>query len=126
MSSPISDLPAIDAAAAVATARGDSQRASVFVAPATPAAPVDAATPQATTPAANAQALTQAVDQLNQHFSERRTDLKFTIDPQLHEVVVSVVDAQDGTVLRQIPSEVVLRIARFLAEQHSGLIEARA
>jgi flagellar protein FlaG len=70
--------------------------------------------------------LDQAVSQLNDHFAQKRTDLKFRIDDVLNSVVVSVVESEDGTVLQQIPSEVALRIARSLAESNSGLIKAEA
>ena len=80
-------------------------------------------------PPADAAQLQQAVDDLNRHFSSLRTDLKFSIDRELDRIIVVVVDAQDGTVLRQIPGEDALRIARMLHDvthppQH--LIEASA
>lgn len=114
MSNPITELSRVSAIPAATPARGESLRASAFVAP--PAAAGNA----------DPSALADAVGRLNQHFADKRSDLKFSIDPQLHEVVVSVVDTQDGTVLQQIPSEVALRIARYLQETSSGLVEARA
>jgi flagellar protein FlaG len=119
MSDLIKDLPRISAVSAVAPARGESLRASVFVAPIVPA------TDAASTPP-DQRAVSDAVNKLNQHFAEKHTDLKFRIDDVLKSVVVSVVDAQDGTVLQQIPSEVALRIAQYLAEDGSGLVKAKA
>ena len=120
MNNPIRDIPQVSAVTTGTTARGESQRASVFVAP--PSLPKSSQA-DATLDRAS---LDQAVGQLNDHFAQKRTDLKFRIDDVLDSVVVSVVDAQDGTVLQQIPSEVALRIAHYLAEDNSGLISAEA
>jgi len=119
MSDLIQELPRIAAVSAATPARGDSLRASVFVAP-------TVSKDDAANKPVKLEALTDAVDRLNKHFAEKRTDLKFSVDQTLNEVVVSVVDSQDGTVLQQIPSEVALRIARYLAETNSGLVKAKA
>jgi len=120
MNHPINDLPQFSAVPASTKARSESLRASVFVAP--PALPKEK--PGGEVP--DGATLEKAVSQLNEHFTQKRTDLKFRIDDVLNSVVVSVVDAQDGTVLQQIPGEVALRIARYLAENNSGLIKAKA
>jgi flagellar protein FlaG len=120
MNNPITDLPLFNTATTSTTARGESQRASVFVAPVSPPQSQESSAPPA------GPALEQAIGRLNEHFEQKHTDLKFRIDDVLNSVVVSVVDAQDGTVLQQIPSEVALRIARYLAETNSGLIKAEA
>lgn len=115
----IQDLSQLTAVFAATSARSVSLRASVFVAPVV----VQSDELMKTGTLA---ALPDAVEKLNQHFSEKHTHLKFSIDDVLDKVVVSVVDLQDGTVLQQIPSEVALRIAQYLAENNSGLIEAQA
>lgn len=61
-----------------------------------------------------------AVNSLNQYLAERRTDLNFRVDHDTGTVVVSIVDAQTGTVLRQMPSEEALRIARYIDSGHGG------
>jgi flagellar protein FlaG len=120
MNNPITEIPPMSAVKTGTTARGESPRASVFVAP-----PAPPPSPQASSAEAGV-TLEQAVGRLNEHFAQKHTDLKFQIDDVLNSVVVSVVDADDGTVLQQIPSEVALRIARYLAENNSGLIRAEA
>ena len=119
MSMSVSEVNAVPSAAPV-PARGDSQRALPFVAPA------EVAAPQATAGAATKAQLDQAVAELNSHFSAARTDLKFSVEKDLGVIVVAVVDAQDGKVLRQIPSEEAIRIARVITQQRNGLIEATA
>lgn len=67
--------------------------------------------------------LAQAVDDLNQQARDSRTDLKFKIDEDSGRTVVSIVDAGDGTVLRQMPTEEALRVARALDKTLGKLIE---
>ena len=95
------------------------------------AAPVAPPVAPAPAPSAPAQELQQdlerAVAEISQHLeAQTRTDLQFRMDRDAGRVVVSVVDARDGTVLRQLPSEVVLRIARHLDEYQAHLIEETA
>lgn len=52
--------------------------------------------------------------------------LRFRVDPDSDQVVVSVVDARTGDVLRQIPSEEALAIAKSLAETGTGIVSDRA
>ena len=108
------------------SAGGDGFRASaapssgpVVSAPVTQAAPVpDAPQQQA--------AIEQALDELVARAAESGASLDFRIDEDSGRVVVSVVDRRDGTVLRQMPSEEALRIARNLARYEPHLIEVRA
>ncbi len=76
----------------------------------------------ATDIAAQPAQLAQAVDDLNQRFKDSRTDLRFSIDEDSGRTVVSVVDAQDGTVLRQMPTEEALRVSKALDEALGTLI----
>ena len=68
----------------------------------------------------------QALDELVSRAAESGASLDFRIDEDSGRVVVSVVDRRDGTVLRQMPSEEALRIARNLARYEPHLIEVRA
>lgn len=70
--------------------------------------------------------LKQALDELAQRAAEAGAELSFRIDDDLGRVIVSVVDPSDGTVLRQMPSEEALRIARALERYQQHLIEMRA
>ncbi|MGH8447019.1 MAG: flagellar protein FlaG [Solimonas sp.] len=53
-------------------------------------------------------------------------DLTYRVDSELHRVIVEVVDRRDGSVLRQIPGEEVLRLARMMQEGHGRILEAIA
>ncbi len=70
--------------------------------------------------------LESALDDLAARAAESGAQLDFRIDEDSGRVVVSVVDRRDGTVLRQMPSEEALRIARSLARYEPHLIEVRA
>ena len=70
--------------------------------------------------------LEAALDDLAARAAESGAQLDFRIDEDSGRVVVSVVDRSDGTVLRQMPSEEALRIARSLARYEPHLIEMRA
>ncbi len=70
--------------------------------------------------------LAAALDDLAARAAESGAQIDFRIDKDSGRVVVSVVDRSDGTVLRQMPSEEALRIARSLARYEPHLIELRA
>lgn len=67
--------------------------------------------------------LAQAVDDLNKRFKDSHTDLRFSIDDDSGRTVVSIVDAEDGTVLRQMPTEEALRVAKALDQALGTLIQ---
>lgn len=67
--------------------------------------------------------LAQAVDNLNKRFKDSHTDLRFSVDDDSGRMVVSVVDAADGTVLRQMPTEEALRVSKALDKALGTLIE---
>jgi uncharacterized FlaG/YvyC family protein len=54
----------------------------------------------------------QAVDVLNEHFSAQEPPLLFHTGRDDGDLVVRVVDPRDNTLVRQIPSAEVLRLAR--------------
>jgi len=77
-------------------------------------------------PSAGSSDLAGAVRTLNALESTRRTNLNFSIDKDSGKTVVKVIDQTDGTVLRQMPSEEALRIARTLSGSRGALIEGEA
>jgi len=68
----------------------------------------------------------QAIEQIERYLERHRNDLQFRVDGDSGRVVMSIVDRRDGTVLRQSPNEDVLRIARLLAQDGQGLVDAFA
>jgi flagellar protein FlaG len=60
-------------------------------------------------------AATQAVaERIRQYLRESGRELDFRVDADTHRMVVTVRDQETGEVIRQIPSEEILRIARSL------------
>lgn len=59
----------------------------------------------------------QAVEQLNDYAQSLQRDLRFSIDEDLGQAVVHVVDRSTQEVVRQIPNETAIELARNLKEQ---------
>ena len=63
----------------------------------------------------------EAADNLNQQLRIRGRKLSFEIDDVTNQIVVTVKDTTTGDVIRQIPSEALLRVAHNI-EQIKGLL----
>lgn len=68
-------------------------------------------------------ALEQAAEALTEHFQLRQVALHFSVDEDSDRLVVKVVDTHDGTLIRQIPSEEALRLARGLHSETPPLLD---
>ncbi|VAW70026.1 Flagellar protein FlaG [hydrothermal vent metagenome] len=64
--------------------------------------------------------LQQVVTQLNKQMQQIQRDLLFSVDDSSGRTVVQVVNTETEEVVRQIPSEEVLRISSSLQEQLDG------
>ena len=89
---------------------------------------VDAQAPSAPPPepAPSREAVQAAVDQVNKALTESNRAIEFSIDPDVKTVVVKVIDKQDGSVLRQVPSREMLAIAKALDQLQGLLVRSRA
>ncbi len=68
-----------------------------------------------------------ALQQLAAEYTSSSTDLRFSVDAVTGQTIVAVVSREDGTLLRQMPSEVALRVAQALAAPLRGkLIDGAA
>lgn len=95
--------------------------------PLQPLVSATSATPEAEVATADdGAALDKAVAELNRYVAGSRTDLQFAVDQEAGRLVVSIIDAENGQVLRQMPSVEALRIARYLEHDRLGLIRQRA
>ena len=63
----------------------------------------------------------EATQRLNEQMQIRGRKLSFEIDEMTDQIVVTVKDLQSGDVIRQIPSEALLRVAHNM-EQIKGLL----
>jgi flagellar protein FlaG len=73
-------------------------------------------------PAPDSGEVKQAVSRLNDFVQNLRRDLQFRVDEGSDRVVVTVLDSESGEVIRQIPSEEVLAVARSLEQAQQGLL----
>lgn len=60
---------------------------------------------------------------LNEIMRDRDRDLEFLIDDSTGKNVLKVLHSQSQEVIRQFPSEEVLRVAQFIVEGNPGLVD---
>lgn len=70
--------------------------------------------------------LSDAVARITDHMQVVRRNLQFDLDKTSGEMVVKIVDSQTKEVVRQIPSEEVLQLAKHLEQVQGLLFKAEA
>ena len=80
---------------------------------------------QDSTPAAP-EALDDAVREINASMADQSIGVRFEVDDDTDRLVVKVVDRASGELIRQIPSEEVLRIAKLLGKVPGVLMSQNA
>jgi flagellar protein FlaG len=73
--------------------------------------------PQTSEPDDGQQQVEQAVSQINDYVQNIQRSLQFSVDEQSGRNIVTVIDKSTEEVIRQIPIEEVLVMARTIAEQ---------
>jgi len=68
----------------------------------------------------------QAVRQVNESLALREVGLRFEVDKETDMVIVKVVDRASGEVIRQIPNEEVVRIAKLMNDGNGLLVDHAA
>lgn len=74
----------------------------------------------------DAEQVTQALKSINELLKTRSPDLEFSIDSDSNRAIVKVVDKETQEVIRQMPSEDALQIAKALDRLQSMLIRETA
>ncbi|MEO1765704.1 flagellar protein FlaG [Thiobacter aerophilum] len=74
---------------------------------------------------ADAQVVKQAVERINAFIQSAQSDLKISVDQDTGMVVVKVVDRESGEVIRQIPPEEALTIAKHLDSAQGVLFRSK-
>lgn len=78
--------------------------------------------PRQNGPAADAE-VRRAAAQANEALRQRTSELSFEFDDEIGRIVVKLVDTSTHEVLRQIPSEEMVQIARALKQEtQSGML----
>lgn len=72
------------------------------------------------------QQISTAVSALKDYVQNISRDLEFTVDEEINQVIIRVYDAETQEVIRQIPAEEVLDLARQLARSDGLLLKAEA
>ena len=70
--------------------------------------------------------MTELVERFRSQVQSIQRDLNFSVDDSTGDVVVQVIDGDSGKVVRQIPSEEILRLTERLDEMRSLMFEAKA
>ncbi len=71
----------------------------------------------------NKEELDETIIQLNDSLQNVQRNLKFSIDKDAGRIVINVTDKETDELVRQIPSEEVLELARNLQEMNLNLLE---
>jgi len=77
--------------------------------------------PQSSTRETKDKDLDRALSRVREVFQQADPRLEFSIDPDLDRVVVKVMNAESGEVIRQIPQKEVIELAKSL-ETPTGLL----
>ncbi len=108
------------AGSATSTARAPSSAA-----PRQDLPPTEQTAPPAGNAPGQAAELQNAVSNLNDYVQSLRREIQFSIDEGSGQTVVQVTDPGTGEMIRQIPSEEVLAIARSLEHPQGLLLNTR-
>lgn len=71
-------------------------------------------------------ALEKTLEQLNDSMQAWSTGMRFDVDEDAQRIVVSIVDSATGEVLRTVPSDAVIRVAKMIVQLQGGSIDTRA
>ena len=72
--------------------------------------------PQQAEPKIDAEDVAKAVSEISDYVQNISRDLQFQVDKQTGSTIVTVLDHETKEVIRQIPTEEVVAIARYIAE----------
>lgn len=86
----------------------------------------DAGQPQKAANADKPVDMADLVERFRSQVQSIQRDLNFSVDDSTGDVVVQVIDGDSGKVVRQIPSEEILRLTERLDEMRSLMFEAKA
>lgn len=106
-------------ATAIRSSRGEVASFSVRK----PVAEGGQALPQGEAQPANVIQISQAVEQINNRVQSVRRDLEFSVDEASKRTVIRVMDSETKEVIRQIPAETVLAMARMIQLDEADVIK---
>lgn len=69
--------------------------------------------------------LDETLEELNQRMQAWSTGLKFSMDEDAQRLVVSVVDTATGDVIRTVPSDAVLKVAKMIVQMQGQMVDTK-
>ncbi|SRR5699024_7258493 len=70
--------------------------------------------------------LDRMLEQINDSMRAWATGMRFDVDEDIERIVVSIVDTSSGEVLRTVPTEAVLRVAKMITQLQGGGVNTQA
>ncbi len=70
--------------------------------------------------------LEKALEDFNHSMEAWSTGMRFDVDPEAQRVVVSIVDSATGEVLRTVPSDAVIRVAKMIVQLQGQVVNTKA
>lgn len=111
--------PTVNTAASAGSDAG-SRAAATLAASSAGMPPAVASAPAQAAPAASLEAVAEATRQVAELVQSRASNLVFSLDDDSGRTVVKIVDAQTEEVIRQIPSEEMLALAKAIEDYQSA------
>lgn len=69
--------------------------------------------------------LAKALDMLNNNMKAWSTGMRFDVDPEAQRVVVSIIDSETGDVLRTVPTDAVIRVAKMIVQLQGRSVDTK-
>ena len=79
--------------------------------------------PQSSTPEVDREELERAVSDISDYIQNISRELQFQLDDQIGGTIVTVLDPETDEIIRQIPSEETVEMARYIAENSPDVIK---
>ncbi|WP_426345641.1 flagellar protein FlaG [Alcaligenes sp. HNGD-HTN06] len=70
-------------------------------------------------------ALDDTLDQINDSLQAWSTGIRFNMDDEAQRLVVSIVDNKTGEVLRTVPSDAVIQIAKMIVQLQGNAVSVK-
>lgn len=69
--------------------------------------------------------LERTVQELNDTMRAWATGMRFDMDPDAQRMVVSIIDNESGEVIKTVPSDAVIRVAKMIVQLQGKTIDTR-
>lgn len=83
-------------------------------------------TPKTSNAPAEGKAIDDAVSRLNDFVQSVKRDLHFKVDDESGRTIIEVIDSETNKVIRQIPSEEIVELARRIEDTDSFILSTQA